>query len=183
MNDYLLLLINGWAGRSSLVDEAMIFAARDLVFFVGIAAAVCLGLLAYKKEWRPIIYFFVTLVVSFVLLKLMGLLNVDHRPFMDHHLTQLLPHVAGKSFPSDHTTVSTAIAAGILFFTKFKRTGWLLLAAAVLVGFSRIFVGVHYPTDIVGGLFTGLVGGGIVYAIVHFSAKKHDHKRIAFDQH
>lgn len=164
MNDTILLLINSFAGRYPALDAAMVFIARDLVYIVFAVAFVCLGILLYKEQRKPVIYFFVTLVTSFILLQLMSLLNVDHRPFMDHHLTQLVPHAPGKSFPSDHTTVSTAIAIGTLFFTKFKKTGVLLLLGAMSIGFSRIFVGVHYPADILGGLFTGVLGGCIVYA-------------------
>ncbi|HEU4715410.1 MAG TPA: phosphatase PAP2 family protein [Candidatus Saccharimonadales bacterium] len=164
MNDTLLLLINGFAGQSDFLDALMVFLARDLVYIVFAVTLLCIGILMYKNERMPVVYFFVTLGVSFVLLQLMSLLNVDHRPFMDHHLTQLIPHAPGKSFPSDHTTVSTAIAAGILFLTRFKKTGAALLVCAALIGFARIFVGVHYPADIAGGLFTGLVGGAIVYA-------------------
>lgn len=164
MNDTLLLLINGFAGQSDFLDALMVFLARDLVYIMFAMTLLCIGILMYKNERMPVVYFFVTLGVSFVLLQLMSLLNVDHRPFMDHHLTQLIPHAPGKSFPSDHTTVSTAIAAGILFLTRFKKTGAALLVCAALIGFARIFVGVHYPADIAGGLFTGLVGGAIVYA-------------------
>lgn len=164
MNDTLLLLINSFAGRSHVLDAVMILIAKDLVYIVFAVALLCLGLLLYKEDRKPVIYFFATLVVSFILLQLMTLLNVDHRPFMDHHLTQLLDHAPGKSFPSDHTTVSTAIAIGILFFTRFKKTGAVLLLGAIAIGFSRIFVGVHYPADILGGLFTGLLGGSLVYA-------------------
>jgi undecaprenyl-diphosphatase len=171
MNDQLLLFINGFAGRSSVLDTLMIFIAKDLVYLVFLTAFICMGLYIYKKEWKPVIYFFATLVVSYVLLQLMTLLNVDHRPFMDHHLTQLIDHASGKSFPSDHTTISTAIAAGILFLTKYKKTGVLLLAAAVAIGTARIFVGVHYPADILGGLFTGLAGGAIVYAAIRLMSK------------
>jgi hypothetical protein len=88
MNDQLLLFINGFAGRSSVLDTLMIFIAKDLVYLVFLTAFICMGLYIYKKEWKPVIYFFATLVVSYVLLQLMTLLNVDHRPFMDHHLTQ-----------------------------------------------------------------------------------------------
>lgn len=165
MNDTLLLLINGFAGQSHFWDAVMIFLARDLVYIVFAVALLCIGMLMYRNERLPVVYFFVTLAVSFVLLQLMSLLNVDHRPFMDHHLTQLIPHAPGKSFPSDHTTVSTAIAAGILFLTRFKKTGVVLLVCATLIGFARIFVGVHYPADIAGGLFTGLMGGTVVYGV------------------
>lgn len=165
MNDDILLYINGFAGRSSALDAFGLFLARDLVYIVFAVAIFCLWMMLKKKEWRPVVYFFVTLVVSFVVLQLVSLLNYDHRPFMDHTLTQLLPHAPGKSFPSDHTTISTAIAAGILFLTRFKKTGIALLVVALLIGTARVFVGVHYPADILGGLFTGLVGGGIVYVI------------------
>jgi undecaprenyl-diphosphatase len=165
MNDTILHFINGFAGQSPALDGLGLFVARDVVYIVFAIAIVCLGILLKKKEWRPVVYFFAALIVSFVVLQLVSLLNYDHRPFMDHTLTQLLPHAPGKSFPSDHTTISTAIAAGILFFTRFKKTGIALLVAALLIGTARIYVGVHYPADILGGLFTGLAGGGIVYGI------------------
>jgi undecaprenyl-diphosphatase len=84
---------------------------------------------------------------------------------MDHKLTQLISHAAGQSFPSDHTTLSTAVALGVLFFTRFKKIGGVLLACACAIGFSRIFVGVHYPADIVAGLFTALIGCGLVLVV------------------
>lgn len=183
MNDYLLFIINGRAGHSPLLDSLMVLMARDLIFVVVAAAAVCVGLLVYEKQWRPIVFFFVSLVVSYALLKLMSLLNVDHRPFMDHHVTQLIAHASGKSFPSDHTTASAAIAATVLFLTKFKKTGWTLLSFAVLIGFSRVFVGVHYPADIAGGLFTGLLGAGLVYTVVRLASGKATQKSVAFDSH
>ena len=162
MNNSLLFLINGWAGKNSLLDHVMVFCARDLIYGVIVAAFICLGLLVYRREWKSIIYFFVSIVVTFGVLKLMALLNIDHRPFMDHKLTQLIPHAAGASFPSDHTTSSAAIALGVWVFTRFKKTGALLFLAACAIGFSRIFVGVHYPADIAGGLMTALIGVGLV---------------------
>lgn len=172
MNDQLLLFINGFAGRSGLLDAVMVFLAKDLVYAVFLTAFICVGTYAYKKEWKPVMYFFITLVISYILLQLMMLLNFDHRPFMDHHLTQLIDHAPGKSFPSDHTTISTAIAAGILLFTRYKKLGILLLAAAAVIGTARIFVGVHYPADILGGLFTGLAGGAITYGIIRATGNK-----------
>lgn len=182
MNNDLFLLINGWAGHSSLIDGIMVFFAKDLIYVVAAAAVVCAGLLIYHKQWRTLAFFAGSMVLSFILLKLAGMLNVDHRPFMDHHVTQLIEHAPGKSFPSDHTTASMAIAAGILFLTAYKKTGAALIACAVLIGFSRIFVGVHYPADILGGLVTGLLGGGITYWIMRATDSKHK-KHMSFDSH
>lgn len=165
MNSEVLLTINGWAGKNSLLDGFMVFSASWLIYLVFFVAFVCVALHAYKRQWRPVVYFVATLVVTFGILKLMELLNLDHRPFMDYNLTQLIAHASGQSFPSDHTTSSTAVALGVLVFTRFKKIGAGLLAAACLIGFSRIFVGVHYPADIVGGLITAGLGCAVVWGL------------------
>lgn len=182
MNNDLFLLINGWAGHSSLIDGIMVFFAKDLIYVVIAVAVICAGLLVYRKQWRTLAFFAGSMALSYLLLKLAGMWNVDHRPFMDHHVTQLISHAPGKSFPSDHTTASTAIAAGLLFLTAYKKTGAVLLVAAVLIGFSRIFVGVHYPADILGGLITGLLGGAITYWVMRATDGKHK-KRVSFESH
>lgn len=182
MNNSLFLLINGWAGHSSLIDGAMVFIAKDLIYVVMAIAVICAGLLAYRKQWRTLAFFAGSMALSFILLKLAGLLNIDHRPFMDHHVTQLIPHAPGKSFPSDHTTASTAIAASLLFLTAYKKTGAILLVVAVLIGFARVFVGVHYPADILGGIITGLIGAGITYGIMRAMGSEHK-KRMSFESH
>ncbi len=168
MNDTLLLLVNGWAGKNALVDGVGVFFAAYLIYIVFVAAVACLGYCAYRRQWRPIVYFCASLVLTFALMKLAGLLGVSHRPFMDHQLTQLIPHEPGNSFPSNHTTSSVAVALGVLLFTRFKRLGAALLGAACLIGLSRIFVGVHYPADILGGLVTALLGAGIVLGAKRF---------------
>jgi undecaprenyl-diphosphatase len=164
MNDSLLLLINGWAGHSRILDALMVFSAEYLIFILFAIALICIGFNMYKREWKSVVYFGTTLVVSYILLRLAALLNFDHRPFTDHtNLTILVAHAAGQSFPSDHTTASTAAAIGILLFTRFKKTGIVLLVLAILIGFARVFAGIHYPADILGGVATGLLGGAAVY--------------------
>jgi len=180
MNNTILLFINGWAGKNSLLDMVMVFCASYLIYLVFLIAATCLGYYIYTREWTPVVYFIASLVVTFGVLQLATLLHFDHRPFMDHHLTQLVQHASGNSFPSDHTTAAAAIALGLLFFTRFKKIGLLLLVAACFIGFARIFVGVHYPADIVGGLLTALVGGGVIYALKDIFDPKQEHK-VSFD--
>jgi undecaprenyl-diphosphatase len=85
-----------------------------------------------------------------------------------------LEAVTSGSFPSGHTTEATAFCAALLltFLATRPRRGLAVLAAIVAaaavaaVAFSRIYLGVHYPTDIAGGL---VLGGGwtvIVYALL-----------------
>ncbi len=69
------------------------------------------------------------------------------------------------SFPSGHTASSFGIAFMLLILTWRKDWAWTgraALAWAFLVGLSRIYRGVHWPTDILGGVFTGLIGATVV---------------------
>ena len=81
------------------------------------------------------------------------------RPYQDHPLgvLPLLSPSHDPSFPSDHATAAFAISFGILFVAR--RTGWLFLAWATLIGISRVLAGMHYPTDVIAGAVVGLGGG------------------------
>lgn len=72
-----------------------------------------------------------------------------------------------QSFPSGHTTTIFALAAVIMFF--WPKTAWWVLAGAVLVGLSRIMVGVHFPTDVFGGLLLGTFGA---FAVRNYCASR-----------
>jgi undecaprenyl-diphosphatase len=76
------------------------------------------------------------------------------RPFVDHKGLDVL--VSGKndfSFVSDHATLTMALAVGL--FMVHRRLGLAGIALAVLEGFCRVYMGVHYPTDVLGGLALG----------------------------
>jgi undecaprenyl-diphosphatase len=76
------------------------------------------------------------------------------RPFVDHRgLEVLATGKADFSFVSDHATLTMALAVGI--FAVHRAAGSAALALAVLEGFSRVYMGVHYPTDVVGGFALG----------------------------
>ncbi len=78
------------------------------------------------------------------------------RPFVDHPRQTLLliHHAADNSFPSDHASLAFAIAFAVLAFHR--RLALLLLIGAACIGADRIFVGVHYPLDVLASLFVGL---------------------------
>ncbi|WP_433549456.1 phosphatase PAP2 family protein [Streptomyces sp. CA-294286] len=76
------------------------------------------------------------------------------RPFLDHKGLEVL--VQGKtdfSFVSDHSTAAMAIAVGV--FMADRKWGLVGIALAVAEGFCRVYMGVHYPTDVVGGFALG----------------------------
>jgi undecaprenyl-diphosphatase len=163
VNRQLLRTINGWAGHNWLLDHIMIFCASWLIYLVFAVAAGCAVALARRRQWRPLGDFAAVLVVSYGLLKVASHVYVDERPFMTQRVHQLVAHAGGTSFPSDHTTAAAAIGLGLLLLTRFQILGALTLGAAVLIGFARIFVGIHWPIDIAGGLLTGFIGAALVW--------------------
>ena len=68
------------------------------------------------------------------------------------------------SFPSGHTTAITAAMMSLVFMAKTKKKYWCIVFI-FLMGVSRNYLMVHYPTDVIGGLISGLVGATIAYFI------------------
>lgn len=77
------------------------------------------------------------------------------RPFVTLHLHPLVPHAADYGFPSDHATAVGAIAAGLWLVNKWL--GGIATLLALILAFSRVYIGVHYPGDVAGGLALGAV--------------------------
>ena len=67
-----------------------------------------------------------------------------------------------RSFPSGHTTSAMAAMTAI-FLTVNKKYSWTAFLFALLMGFTRMYFVVHYPTDIIGGLLAGAAGALIAY--------------------
>ena len=79
-----------------------------------------------------------------------------------------VPATTTFSFMSGHTTMAFAVAATTVIFNR--KIGIPALVVAALVGFSRIYFGVHFPTDVIGGMLLGLAIGfsiGLFVKIVY----------------
>lgn len=76
------------------------------------------------------------------------------RPFKDHAgLEVLIPGKSDFSFVSDHATLTMAV--GVALFVAHRKYGLIGIALALAEGFCRVYMGVHYPTDVVGGFALG----------------------------
>jgi undecaprenyl-diphosphatase len=76
------------------------------------------------------------------------------RPFLDHQGLEVL--VSGKtdySFVSDHATITMALGVGL--FVANRKFGLVGIGLGLLEGFCRVYMGVHYPTDVIGGFALG----------------------------
>lgn len=86
------------------------------------------------------------------------------RPFFhlpEHEL--LIPPPGGYSFPSGHTL--TAFASAPVIYAMHKKSGIAAYIVAFLIGFSRMYLYVHYPTDVLAGILLGLLCGFLTVKI------------------
>lgn len=167
----LFLRINQHVGKKRVFDLFMIFCARWLIFIMGVMIVANLWF-AHGQSAQGV------LVLGAIVLGIAGTLAVNWligcvwqhpRPIVEFpHIKQLcIPYQTFKSFPSDHTTISwmialLAIAHSGLFHGN-PVVALTLIASAVLVSMARVYVGVHYPRDIIGGVVMAVVGSGLVY--------------------
>lgn len=132
--------------------------------------AIAVILLCFKKTrkigWLVSFAMIGTLVVNNILLKnLIGRI----RPYeVIDGLTILVSKPSEYSFPSGHTGSSFA-AAVTLFLTCPKKYGIPAVILAFLIGISRLYIGVHYPTDVIGGMISGTL---IALFVCNFLQKK-----------
>ncbi len=68
-------------------------------------------------------------------------------------VTQLIPYTPDASFPSDHSTLAFTLILALWF--ALGRTPWFWVVWGILIGVARVIVGVHYPTDVLGGAILG----------------------------
>lgn len=147
VNYQLFEFINGRAGRCDGVDDAMEFGATRLIYVVFAVSAVLVGVALYRRRIRPILELGAALLVAFLGAALLSHLSGQLRPFQSHRVHQLIAHAPGVSLPSDHATAAFALAFAVFAFLS-RRWGIALGVAAISIGLSRIWVGVHYPGDI-----------------------------------
>lgn len=81
------------------------------------------------------------------------------------------------SFPSGHTASSFAAAYAYYRCSTQKRWGIAALVLAGLIGFSRLYVGVHYPTDVIGGALIGIFAAWLASVAVKFISEKLQNKK------
>lgn len=116
-----------------------------------------------------------TIAVALIIFSVLGLLILKPiiarpRPFIAQGVDILIKEPMGFSFPSGHTGSSFAAASVIYFYNK--KRGMLALILATLIAFSRMYLFVHYPSDIVGGLILGIISSRIAIKITNEISRK-----------
>ncbi|MCL5115649.1 MAG: phosphatase PAP2 family protein [Firmicutes bacterium] len=162
------LIVNGWTRYSPLLNHVGIVLAK---YAPEIWAVIFLLMwfwppMKQNRARRAVVYAVVAGVLALVINVVLSH-SFPYRPrpfvFEPHLVHQLLAHKRDSSFPSDHAAGSFGFAVG-LFFAGVSDGIWaLVLAAAVAV--ARVFVGLHWPTDVLAGAAVGIVAGLIVLGL------------------
>jgi undecaprenyl-diphosphatase len=151
--DYTLFrAVNGLAGRNSALDTLMIGSAKYLPIIFAFAL-VALWISWRARNQRAAFLAGVSTLVALGLGQLVGKAFPRPRPYLSHTVNQLIPPSLDTSFPSDHAILGFAVAVIVLRYNR--RAGVALLTLALLMAIARVFVGAHYPGDVLGGAVLG----------------------------
>ena len=144
-----------------LMPLATYLGSGETIFFI--ALALLAVFIRDQKKRKAAVLLFAGLTLSYYFVYFLKNLIARPRPFEAMEGVRLLFRAGGFSFPSAHAA-QAFMAAAVL--SRFFRMSVLFFAVACIVAFSRVYIGVHYPSDVLAG---ALLGSAIGYALVRLS--------------
>lgn len=161
-NISLFFLVFGLSNHSIAADTLMVFGAQYLIYLTFLLVFV----LSFKgglKEKKAILLAVLSIPIVILLIKGIHIFFYEPRPFVSFNFSPLVNPVGNASFPSVHVSLIAALAFSYLYF----KSKWapLFLLFLLWVGIARIYVGVHYPLDILGGIIVGIISLVLVLQI------------------
>lgn len=136
--------------------------------FGAIMILTCIVLMAVPKTRKLGMFCSAALIVNVIINNLILKNLIDRtRPYeVIEGLKCIVIRPMDASFPSGHTSASFSVSS-VIFGETPRHIGIAALTVAALIGFSRLYVGVHYPTDVVFGMLSGILIGLVTCAVCH----------------
>ena len=158
----LLIWLNGFSGNIRIFDDLMRLTASDYLMPIAFSLSMFGLWFSGKTSSQRMAYQSTALIgisalsISNIVVWLINSLWNRPRPFLDHpdELNLLFYSPTDPSFPANPVAIGFAVAMAA--WTVNRKFGLWLFAAASLYGFSRVYVGVFYPTDVVAGALVGI---------------------------
>tara|TARA_Y100000034_G_C6872043_1_gene398290 strand:- start:617 stop:1156 length:540 start_codon:yes stop_codon:yes gene_type:complete len=157
----LLLLIVAFFFDSEILKAISVIKLDSIITEAKFASTFVLGaaVLTYAfmlKEKKKIFLLGIGVILAYIISVLIKFVVMRERP------ESALYDEVGYSFPSSHATVAFST---IVFMNKeFPKLKWIFIVVAVLIAFSRVYLSVHYASDIIAG---GFLGYGVGLLILH----------------
>jgi len=171
-NTALFFQIYNLSQKNPILDALMIFGADFLIFAVYFLV-LFFAVFGKSKDRKAFILSMLGLGMALILTQIIRIFIYEDRPFVTFSIIPLisinpwiifssfsLGGVNPSSFPSVHTVIISVVTFSYIYFKS--KLASLLVFSLFWIGLSRIFVGVHYPLDILGGILVGFLSVFIV---------------------
>lgn len=165
LNRSLFLLINASANPAPWRLWLATAVAQWLIYLVVPLLAV-LWLWGRRSTREAVLLALLSLLLALGCNLLIFAVSFHPRPFMIPLGHNFLAHTAETSFPSDHAVVFFSVGLGLVW-GHMRRLGSGLVALGVAVGASRVYLGVHFPFDIIGALLVATASSWAVAALLN----------------
>lgn len=147
-----------------MIDNFFIFSAEYLYIAIGFIAFIFFLKQPSAVRKQIIILAVLALPAVYAAARIIGLIYYNPTPFEVGGFTPLIPHLPDNGFPSDHTLIGAAIASVVYPFSK--KVSSIMWALTLLVGVSRVYVGVHHLVDIAGSIAIAILVTLLIYGLI-----------------
>ncbi|CAH0542916.1 undecaprenyl-diphosphatase [Vibrio marisflavi] len=167
LNQTLFLLLNAPTHPSQLLIEIALFFAKYFIVLVPIILII--GWLRGDEGTKKLVVMAgMSAIIGLIVNSLFGLVWFHPRPFAIHLGTNFLPHSNDSSFPSDHLTFFWSVAVSFALSRQTRLLGGALIVLGLPVAWARIYLGVHYPFDMIGSFVVAIAAATICKDKQHY---------------